>query len=45
MFDTIVLHIVFDQYGKESKVNVYCKDIFIKLFYTLYLNYREKKVK
>ena len=43
--DTIVLHIVFDLYGKESKANVYGKDMFIQLFYTLYLNYMEKKVK
>ena len=43
--DTIVLHIVFYLYGKESKANVYGKDMFIQLFYTLYLNYMEKKVK
>ena len=30
---------------KESKVNVYCNDMFIRLFYTLYLNYMKKKVK
>ena len=34
--DTIVLHIVFDLYGKESKANVYGNDMFIQLFYTLY---------
>ena len=34
--DTIVLHIVFNLYGKESKANVYGKDMFIQLFYTLY---------
>ena len=43
--DTIVLHIVFDLYGKESKTNVYENDMFIQLFYTLYLNYMKKKVK
>ena len=43
--DTIVLHIVFDLYGKESKENFYGNDMFIQLFYTLYLNYMEKKVK
>ena len=42
---TIVLHIVFDIYGKESKVNVYGKDMFIQLFYTLYLNRKEKNAK
>ena len=41
--DTIVLHIVFNLYGKESKANVYGKDMFIQLFYTLYLNYMERK--
>ena len=41
--DTIVLYIVFDLYGKESKANVYGKDMFIQLFYTLYD--MEKKVK
>ena len=41
--DTIVLHIVFDLYGKESKANVYGKDMLIQLFYTLYLNYMERK--
>ena len=41
--DTIVLHIVFDLHGKESKANVYGKDMFIQLFYTLYD--MEKKVK
>ena len=41
--DTIVLHIVFDLYGKESKTNVYGNDMFIQLFYTLYD--MEKKVK
>ena len=30
---------------KESKANVYGKDMFIKLFYTLYLIYMEKEVK
>ena len=42
---TTVLHIVFDLYGKEIKANVYGKDMFIQLFYTLYLIYMEKKVK
>ena len=42
---TTVLHIVFDLYGKESKENVYGNDMFIQLFYTLYLIYMEKKVK
>ena len=42
---TTVLHIVFDLYGKESKENVYGNDMFIQLFYTLYLLYMEKKVK
>ena len=42
---TTVLHIVFDLYGKERKTNVYGKDMFIQLFYTLYLIYMEKKVK
>ena len=42
---TIVLHIVFDLYGKESKTNVYGNYMFIQLFYTLYLIYIEKKVK
>ena len=41
--DTIFLDIVFDLYGKESKENVYGKDMFIQLFYTLYD--MEKKVK
>ena len=41
--DTIVLHIVFDLYGKESKANVYGNDMFIQLFYTLYD--MKKKVK
>ena len=40
---TIVLHIVFDLYGKESKTNVYGNDMFIQWFYTLYN--MEKKVK
>ena len=39
------LHIVFDIYGKESKANVYGKDMFIQLFYTLYLNRKEKNAK
>ena len=34
-----------DLYGKERKVNVYGNDMFIQLFYTLYLIYMEKKVK
>ena len=34
-----------DLYGKERKTNVYGKDMFIQLFYTLYLIYMEKKVK
>ena len=36
---------VFDLCGKESKANVYGNDMFIQLFYTLYLIYMEKKVK
>ena len=40
--DTIVLHIVFDLYGKESKVNVYRNEIPKQLFYTLYFNRKEK---
>ena len=37
--DTIVLHVVFDLYGKESKENVYGKDTFIQLFfYTIVLH-------
>ena len=36
---TTVLHIVFDLYGKESKANVYGNDMFIQLFYILYLIY------
>ena len=43
--DTIVLHIVFELYGKESKVNVYRNEISIQLFYTLYLNIKEKNAK
>ena len=42
---TIVLHIVFEVYGKESKVNVYGNEISIQLFYTLYLNRKEKNAK
>ena len=42
---TTVLHIVFYLYGKESKANVYGNDMFIQLFYTLYLIYMKKKVK
>ena len=42
---TTVLHIVLDLFGKESKENVYGNDMFIQLFYTLYLIYMEKKVK
>ena len=42
---TTLLHIVFNLYGKERKANVYGKDMFIQLFYTLYLIYMEKKVK
>ena len=42
---TIVLHIVFDIYGKESKANVYGNDMFIQLFYTLYLNRKENNAK
>ena len=34
-----------DLYGKERKANVYGSDMFIQLFYTLYLIYMEKKVK
>ena len=34
-----------DLYGKERKANVYGKDMFIQLFYILYLIYMEKKVK
>ena len=36
---------VFDLYEKESKANVYGNDVFIQLFYTLYLICMEKKVK
>ena len=43
--DTIVLHIVVELYGKESKVNVYRNEISIQLFYTLYLNRNEKNAK
>ena len=43
--DAIVLHIVFELYGKESKVNVYRNEISIQLFYTLYLNRKEKNAK
>ena len=43
--DTIVLHIVFELYGKESKVNVYRNEISIQLFYTLYLKRKEKNAK
>ena len=42
---TIVLHIVFDLYGKENKVNVYRNEISIQLFYTLYLNRKEMNAK
>ena len=42
---TIVLYIVFELYGKESKVNVYRNEISIQLFYTLYLNRKEKNAK
>ena len=42
---TIVLHIVFDIYGKESKANVYGNNMFIQLFYTLYLNRKENNAK
>ena len=31
--------------GKESKANVYGKDMFIQLFYMLYLNRKEKNAK
>ena len=41
----ICLYIVFDLYGKERKANVYENDMFIQLFYTLYLNRKEKNVK
>ena len=34
-----------DLHEKERKTNVYGKDMFIPLFYTLYLIYIEKKVK
>ena len=34
-----------DLYGKERKENVYEKDMFIQLFYTLYLNRKEKNAK
>ena len=43
--DTIVLHIVFELYGKECKVNVYRNEISLQLFYTLYLNKKEKNAK
>ena len=39
---TIVLHIVFELYGKESKVNVYRNEISVQLFYMLYLNRKEE---
>ena len=42
---TIVLHIVFELYGKESKVNVCRNEISIQLFYTLYLNRKKKNAK
>ena len=42
---TIFLHIVFELYGKESKVNVCRNEISIQLFYTLYLNRKEKNAK
>ena len=45
MFIQFVLHIVFDIYGKESKENVYGRDMYIQLFYTLYLNRKEKNAK
>ena len=34
-----------DLYGEERKENVYGNDMFIQLFYTMYLIYMEKKVK
>ena len=34
-----------DLYGKERKEKVYGNDMFIQLFYTLYLIYMENKVK
>ena len=34
-----------DLYGKERKTNVYGNDMFIQLFYTLYLNRKEKNAK
>ena len=39
------LYIVFYIYGKESKANVYGNDMFIQVFYTLYLNRKEKNAK
>ena len=42
---TNVLHILFDIYGIESKENVYGNDMFIQVFYTLYLNRKEKNAK
>ena len=39
------LHIVFELYGKESKVNIYKNEISIQLFYTLYLNRKENNAK
>ena len=42
---TQLFYIVFELYGKESKVNVYRNEISIQLFYTLYLNRKEKNVK
>ena len=42
---TIVLHIVFELYRKESKVNVYRNEISIQLFCMLYLNRKEKNAK
>ena len=42
---TIVFHILLDIYGKERKANVYGNDMFIQLFYTLYLNRKENNAK
>ena len=49
VYENICLYNCFTQcidlYEKERKANVYGKDMFIQLFYTLYLIYMENKVK
>ena len=40
---TVCGSIGYDRFKKKKKV--YWKDMLIQLFYTLYLNYMEKKVK